>query len=445
MKRHALLRHLAQHGCELFRDRSIGRYFLLILALSLLVRLGAAFYLGDTIEVLPGTYDQRSYDALARRVLTGHGFSYATDWWPATRADEPTAHFSFLYSLFLAGVYAVFGFHPLAARVVQALIVGPLTAWLLYRLGRRLFNPTVALAAAGLSAVYAYFIYYAAALMTESFFILCVLAALDSALELAEKPSWKTALSLGIALGLGILLRQTLLLFLPFLLLWLLWQARGRIRWFYLALPLLVIALLIAPWTVRNYLVFHRFVLLNTNAGFAFFWANHPIHGTYSTLLKGNAYQELIPPELRSLNEAELDAALLRLGLGFVWADPGRYVLLCLNRIPEHFKFWPSPESGLISNISRVGSFGLLLPLMLYGLYLPLRRTTPTFQRSTLNAQRSTLLYLFVLVYCGIHLLTWAGIRYRLPVDAVLILFAGLALVEIWERLPGKTKAARPA
>ena len=50
MKRHALLRHLAQHGCELFRDRSIGRYFLLILALSLLVRLGAAVYPGNHIK-----------------------------------------------------------------------------------------------------------------------------------------------------------------------------------------------------------------------------------------------------------------------------------------------------------------------------------------------------------------------------------------------------------
>ena len=421
------------------------RWLVAILVFTAITRLGVALYLGDQVEPLPGTYDQISYHTLAVSLLNGRGYSFPSAWWPATPPSTPTSFWSFLYPLYLAGTYALFGVHPLAARVVQALIAGPLTAWLLYRLGRRLFNPTVALAAAGLSAVYAYFIYYAAALMTESFFILCVLAALDSALELAEKPSWKTALSLGIALGLGILLRQTLLLFLPFLLLWLLWQARGRIRWFHLALPLLVIALLIAPWTVRNYLVFHRFVLLNTNAGFAFFWANHPIHGTYSTLLKGNAYQELIPPELRSLNEAELDAALLRLGLGFVWADPGRYVLLCLNRIPEHFKFWPSPESGLISNISRVGSFGLLLPLMLYSLYLPFRRTTPTLQRSTLNAQRSTLLYLFVLVYCGIHLLTWAGIRYRLPVDAVLILFAGLALVEIWERLPGKTKVARPA
>ena len=41
----------------------------------------------------------------------------------------------------------------------------------------------------------------------------------------------------------------------------------------------------------------------------------------------------------------------------------------------------------------------------------------------------------FVLVYSGAHILTWTLIRYRLPVDAVLIPFAGLALLDIVERI----------
>jgi len=400
------------------------RWLLLIIVLSTLLRLGAAVYLGNTVEVLPGTYDQVTYDALARRVLTGHGFSYATDWWPATRADEPTAHFSFLYSLYLAGVYVVFGFHPLAARLLQALIAGVLMPLLLYRITHRLAGEPAALAAAAISAVYIYFVYYAACLMTETFFILAVLAGLELALAFVQRPAWKGALFLGLTLGAGVLIRQTLLLFVPFLLGWVVWELRRRLRWGHVLLILLLIALFIAPWTIRNYLAFDRFVLLNTNSGFAFYWANHPIHGTYSALLEGTSYQSLIPVELRSLNEADLDSALMRLGLGFVWDDPGRYALLCLNRSLEYFKFWPSAESGLISNISRVGSFGLFLPFMLYGLFLSFRRW------------RDYLLpYLFVVVYCGIHLLTWAGIRYRLPVDAVLLPFAGLAVVDLAGRV----------
>ncbi len=46
----------------------------------------------------------------------------------------------------------------------------------------------------------------------------------------------------------------------------------------------------------------------------------------------------------------------------------------------------------------------------------------------------------FAIVYTGIHLLTWALIRYRLPVDMVLIPFAGVAFVDIRERLEAWSK-----
>jgi len=403
------------------------RWLSIIIALAVVLRLGAALYLGDRVEVLPGIYDQVSYHTLALRVLGGYGFTFPSDWWPMTRAGAPTAHCSFLYVLYLAGVYAVVGVHPLAARLLQALVAGVLGPWLAWRLGRRVATETVALAAAAITALYIYFIYYSAALMTEIFFILAVLAALERALALAERPSWGRALQLGLALGLAALLRQLILAFVPCLLLWLLWQARGRVRWGQLLAPLLVIALLILPWTVRNYRVFHRFVLLNTNAGFAFFWANHPIYGyDFPGLLPpdGPSYQDLIPMELRHLDEAAMERALMQRALGFIWEDPGRYLLLSLSKTREYFKFWPSAASGVVSNVSRVLSFGLFLPFMLYGLV-----------RAARDWRRWSLLYLFVAVYTLIHLLSWALVRYRLPVDAVLIVFAGVAVQGLLERM----------
>ena len=130
---------------------------------------------------------------------------------------------------------------------------------------------------------------------------------------------------------------------------------------------------MILPWTIRNYRVFHTTVLLNTNSGYVFFWANHPIYGTqFVGILPGGGteYGDLLPKELLPLNEAEMDKALFGRGLGFVLDDPGRYALLSLSRTREYFKFWPSADSSTISNISRVGSFGLFLPLMLYGAIL---------------------------------------------------------------------------
>lgn len=160
-------------GLEISAQRAI--YILsAIMIVSSVLRLGAAIYFGDQVVDLPGTYDQISYHTLAVRVLEGHGFTFGEPWWPITAAGSPTAHWSFLYTFYLVAVYAIFGVHPLAARLIQAILVGIFQPMLVYHLGKRLFNPLIGLISAGLTAVYAYFIYYDACLMTEPFYILAI-------------------------------------------------------------------------------------------------------------------------------------------------------------------------------------------------------------------------------------------------------------------------------
>ncbi len=116
-----------------------------------------------------------------------------------------------------------------------------------------------------------------------------------------------------------------------------------------------------------------------------------------------------------------------------VVADPLRYLKLSLSRIPVYFMFWPSHESGFVSNLARVVSFGVLWPFMLYGLVRSFIFRPWSFIR--LLADNAFLLQLFALVYTAIHLLSWALIRYRLPVDAVLLVFAALAIMDLYQRI----------
>jgi len=423
------------------------RLLVITLVVSVLLRVVAAIYLGNKVEALPGTFDQISYHNLALRVVSGFGFTFGKLWWPATAAGAPTAHWSYLYTGYLITIYKLLGQIPLAARIIQAIVVGLLQPYLVYRIGRYLFSSTAGLAAAILTALYSYFIYYSATLMTEPFYIVAILASLWISMRLVkeeitlveESSPGKThkrfwmAILLGLTLGAAVLLRQLFLLFIPFLFIWI-WWASGRKNIKNLVISAVIIILLILPFTIFNYLRFERFVLLNTNAGFAFFWSNHPIYGTqFRPLLTDEmgSYLGLIPPELLSLNEAELDQELLGRGIGFIVQDPWRFVLLSISRIPPYFMFWPSSSSGLISNIARVISFGIMWPFMLYGLYRSF-----VSRKKPLIIQPVFLLYLFVFVYSMIHILTWTMVRYRLPVDAVLLVFAGLAVVDLAERIP---------
>ncbi len=435
-----------------------SRWLASIIIISVLLRIGSAIYLGNTIRELPGIFDQLSYHTLAVRVLEGHGFSFGRLWWPATAPNTPTAHWSFLYTLYLVAVYAIFGVNPLVARLIQAVSVGVLMPWLVYRIASQLWpEPTdesgwtkgqkIGVIGAGIVAVYVYFFYYAAALITESFYITVILWSFDICLRIVkgEKENNRQWVWLGVALGTAVLLRQLYLLFIPFQLAWLWWAARPKLR--HLLLPLALIVLMILPWTIRNYFAFDRFVLLNTNAGYAFFWGNHPIYGTkFIPILppEMGSYYSLIPQELldQNLNEAALDTALLKRGIGFVVADPKRYILLSISRIPSYFIFWPSPQSSTISNISRVASFGLFLPFMLAGLIQSLRQPFASWRERL--ASPFALFYLFMLIYTGIHVLTWTLIRYRLPVDAVLILFAGKAIVSLLEWVEKRRRLLEP-
>jgi len=99
--------------------------------------------------------------------------------------------------------------------------------------------------------------------------------------------------------------------------------------------------------------------------------------------------------------------------------------MLSLSRIVDYFMFWPARETSLVNNIGRILSFAIFLPFMLYGLWLSLP-----------NWRRCWLLYTFITFYSLLHILTWAMIRYRLPVDAVLLLFAALAIADLYHRLP---------
>jgi hypothetical protein len=431
-------------------------YLLIILLVSVTLRVLVALYLGNEIDAPPLLTDQRSYHALGERLIAGYGFSFAKPWYPFyLPAGSPTAHWSFLYSLFIAAIYSVFGPHVIAARLVQAVLGGILVPLAVFFLARRLLESTASaplrdalerrglhvanlpLVAAGIAAVYFYFVLYAATLMTETLYITALLLALNRTMALADKPTIKNGLALGVWLGTATLLRQSILPAIGIMILWLLWRGwrAHRLRQIFSSVVVSGIVLVVAilPFTIRNYQVFHEFLLLNSNAGYAMYSAQHPMHGTSFQAFEAAP----LPTDLTANNEAQFDRALMPRGIAFVTADPGRYLLLSLSRVPAYFEFWPSNDTSFINNLGRVGSFGICLPFMLYGIWLALRFSAPRGRGRWMQFLLSPTAFLigFIAFYSVLHIFTWAMPRYRLPVDATALPFAAIALDDITCRI----------
>ena len=440
------------------------RILVVILFISVAARLAVALYLGDVVDAPPLLTDQRSYHALGERLSTGHGFSFAEPWYPFyLPASSPTSHWSFLYSLFVAVVYSIFGPHILIARIIQAILGGILLPLMVYSLARRVFVTSIgpamttwlsrrgisgeglALWAAGISAIYLYFVLYAATVMTETFYIVALLWSFDRAIALVDTPSLKGGLLLGLSLGVATLMRQSILPWIVVLVLWLLWAGWRTQRLPRMLRSVLLaaaaLAAMIAPFTLRNYRVYGEFLLLNSNAGYAMYSAQHPMHGTSFQAFEAAP----LPTDLRGQNEAQLDRELMQRGIQFVLADPGRYLLLSASRVPIYFEFWPTADSSLIDNFGRVASFGLFLPFMVYGLWLMLKhggiKAGGGWRAFALTPM--ALFIGFIGFYSVLHIFTWAIPRYRLPIDAVAIIFAALGLRDIVRYVLAKLPAHR--
>jgi len=142
-----------------------------------------------------------------------------------------------------------------------------------------------------------------------------------------------------------------------------------------------------------------------------------------------------------------MDAALRARGVQFILDDPGRYLRLSLSRIPVQFQFWPTAESSLAANAARLLSFGMALPFVLGGMALFLRRSLDHVGRRRFwrrgapwsdadrRAAEGWLLLGIIVVYNLLHILTWAKVRYRLPTDAFMLLFAGQLIADCEMRI----------
>ncbi len=416
-----------------------------VLLVSVGLRVAVALYYGDWV---PADQDEHSYSQLAWRVATGYGYTFDRPWYPFTPADTPTAHWSFLYTALIAGVYRIVGYHPLVVRLASAVATGLLLPWVVYRVTRRAFpeRRAAALVAAIGAAGYAYFITFGARIMTEGLYMVALLWSLDSAMAVADDLKQSVgvplahSLQLGLSLGTAVLLRQAILPWVPLLFVWLLLNV-GTFRGLrpHTLKPLIVAGLVliacILPWTLRNYRVYGSFLLLNSNTGYAMYSAQHPMHGT-----DFQEYEAAPLPEdlLRGawIPEPEIDRALLARGISFVLAEPGRYLLLSVSRLWDFFVFWPTPDTPLLNNVGRLVSFTAFLPFMVYGSVLAvLQARKASGTALDFLRQPAILLLGFVGFYTLLHVLTWAMPRYRIPADAVMMPFAAIAVLDLHTKI----------
>lgn len=335
---------------------SVIRFALALYLLALLPRIVFVLLAGRADLSL----DEIEYHLLATNLAKGNGFRWFFDLKSSFRPPG--------YPFCLAALYYFTGPNYFLARLVQTFLVAT-TGVLTWGLGRQLMTESAARLAGIIIALYPPLIFYTVALMGENLFIPLLLLGLYCLVRPSSSPIPHSQFILhpllsALSFGLAILIRPELTYLLPFVLAWLYLVTRrrqtatrtdtdehGRKRGhgatasssgveprasssqphFALrtTLFLVLLALIITPWVIRNYHVTGRFVYLDTRTGYNLYLGyNDRANGTFDMMRAQDLIDAFIKENLaridlpKPLTEAQVRNLLYREVMAY--KQPGR-------------------------------------------------------------------------------------------------------------------------
>jgi tetratricopeptide (TPR) repeat protein len=350
-----------------------------------------------------------------------------------------------LYPYFLALLYAVSGGSITFARVVQAAIGGG-SAVVCYFVGLELFRSRrIAFLGAALLATVWTALYFDVELLLvvlEIFFGLFAVLYLSK----ARRGLTKHFILAGLFIGLSAITRPTILAFAAFL--WLIYLlVRPRLEKKLLVKGLVfcyaIIAVIILPVTLRNYVVADDFVLISSQGGVNLHIGNNAESDGSSAVLPGvdrwDGYYEakaIAETEVkRELKPSEVDKYYINKTLGFFKNQPLNAAKLFLWKA---YLYTNAIELGnnfdgnflrLKLNILRYDPVSLyvIFPFSFLGMGVLIRRF-----------REYSPAYLFVVIYSATVVLFFVSDKFRMPAVPFFCLFAAAGFFWLCEKTKGK-------
>lgn len=325
------------------------------------------------------------------------------------------------YPLFLAPFVAWGDIGVSAARWLQMLISAA-TSVLAYRLALSLrLSRRAALLTGALVAVNPMLVYFSVRMMSESLFAALLLGFLLAWVHAWGSGSAKAATLAGVLGGAASLTRGVMLPFGGVLALVALWRRREQARWAGLVAACgLAWAGLMAPWTARNWRLHQRFIPVSVQGGWNF-W-----EGLSDDAAEVGRRPFEMAGEVRRLGLSgtiAIDAHFAAKAKAWILENPGAFARICALKALQFWRPAPLPPHSLLARLAAAACAVVLLSGAVLGLAFGAAAAPGAW---------------FLLGWVGhltlLHSLFASNMRYRLPLEPVLAVFAGAGLAALIER-----------
>jgi len=354
-------------------------------------------------------------------IASGHGFSN-----PFGPATGPTAWEPPLYPYLVAGIFRVFGIYSQASAFVLLTInsvCSALTCVPIFLIARRIFSEKVAVGSAWAWALMPNVMFWCTRWIWETSLSALLLALIIwLALTMEERDGLLPWLQFGLLWGIAALNSTVLLSFLPAAGLWV-WIRRARRGKRSLAGVILastVFFACIAPWLVRNYETFGKFIFMRDNFGAELRLGNGPGADGNLMLYLDATHDVYAMRQFQAMGELAYIAMRKRQAFDYIQADYGRFAGLCVRRF---IYFWAGPPKETQPWwLSSAKNFLFLASsvLMFWGLGRALRLRKTGVQ----------LVFWLILLYPAIFYFVYPGQRYRHPIEPEMTILCVFVLSE---------------
>lgn len=414
-----------------FSEINEKKFLLAVVLIGLGIRLFFMFYF-ESYDM--GKDWALSYETgkVARAIAKGQGLSS-----PYSFPTGPTAILPPLYPYFLAFIFKIFGIFSIKSAIAALTvncILSALTCIPLYYTARILFGPGVGFITGSLFAIHPSPVWYAVNTIwdTSVFTFFCMIL-LCWVLVLPDRLSNRNILAFGIFAGITALAKTVILIFFPVLLAWLFLRSSFTLgkRIYYIAGICFVTFLTLAPWLLRNYILFDR-VMVRSNFGLELLiennmkiWNIFETSGEDSNALWQDhpyvSHKEFLL--YKHLGETKYMDMCLDKAKVFIRENPGKFLKLTMRRV---MIFW---FGNLREKNERKGNlkisfsisiswmkklvFILPLPFMIIGILFAIKRKTDI-----------VLPLAYLLLLPGVYYFTHVFPRLRYPVEPVIMMFA---------------------
>ena len=408
------------------------RAMLCVVAVALGLRLG---YLLETRELPTVRHlvgDASGYHEWAGRIADG-----------AWLGSEPFYQAP-LYPYALAVVFKVFGDQVWMVRIVQA-IWGAAAVGLLALGAARMFGHRAGILAGIMLALYAPALFFDGIVQKTS--LGCVLMCATMAV-MATAQTWKRrampALLLGVLVALLSLVRENALAWIPIIGLWVAVTWRGAQGWGRaIAVYGIGVGIILLPIGVRNAVVSGEWSITTFQAGPNFYIGNSAqADGRYQPLVRGHetpTFERQDATELaqraagRKLTAREVSTYWMARAWKDIGDDPGRWVRLMTRKLlmvvnayevsDVESQYIHEDSSVVLSLLGRVWHFGILCPLGVVGVVATRRQWRYLWVYYALMVSMALAVAVFYVLA-----------RYRFPLVPLLIPFAAVGCVWLWDR-----------